>query len=221
MQDLAKLDKAVFWAVLGSTTVTRKSTFTDGAPTEMTDASVLEWSQGEYDYEPMFNEYHLYGIRIGDEELYVNTADLTPDPGAASKTKYGVDKSDKVTAMGAVSEYELAELGKVMVTKDASVNLFLRANIKGFSTLRLGDEVNITSTLLNLPGNNDASKYVITHWGYNNAAYRTTIRLHPRVSQQGFIDHILVDGEKFRMITEQIKQADVESRVPSLTTQTW
>ena len=67
MRDLADMDKSVFWVTLGGTTVTWKSTFNDGSPTAMTDATVIGW-RSVFDWEPVYNEMDIYGARIGDTD---------------------------------------------------------------------------------------------------------------------------------------------------------
>lgn len=221
LKDLANMDKTVFWIALAdhtTPTLIWKKTFAGGV-TELTDASVLSWSGGEYDYLPMINEAHVYGARIGDSQLYIDTGALLPDPGAASKTKYEATRSAVIRNTGAVSEYEVTELGKALVTRDGDVHLYLRAEIAGLSAMRLGEEVNITSTYLGLPGTGDESKYVITHWTYNSNSARTSIRLHPRQST-GFIQHRMF-GEHIKHIIDEAKLMEADKGTPSLTTQEW
>lgn len=215
LKDLANIDKAVFWVTLGGVIVTWKSEFAGGV-TEITDASVLSWSGGEYDYEPMRNEYNIYGVRIGDNQLFVNTGTLTPDPGVDSKAKYGVTRSDTIKSSGTMSIYETESLGKAIVERDEDVLLLLRAVVVGRTALRLGEELNINSTLLGLTD----KKYVITHWSYDSTMHRTTLRMHPRTSEQGYISHITF-GEHIRHIADTAKQAQLDTHSPDLYTQTW
>ena len=193
MIDLAKIDKVAFWMPIGTVGLVWKSTFNDGAPTALTDIDVISWNGGEYNFDPVFNEMHLYESKSGGIQTVYSTADAGPDPGVDSKVRYGVTKSDVIKNTGTTNRADLANLGEVLVERDEDVNLFLSAAIRGLSTLRLGDEVSITSTYLGLT----AAKYVITFWEYTHSADTTTIRLHPRNSGKGFVPHALF-GDQIR-----------------------
>ena len=218
LRDLGDMDRAVCWIALAdhtTPTLIWKRTFNDGSPTEMTDASVISWVASEWDYTPMVNEYHVYGIRVGDEQLYVDTSSLSPDPGVDSKALFGATRSAVKKNTGTTSTYETTELGKALVERDEDVHLYLRATIAGLSSLRLGSEVNINSTILGLTD----EKYVITHWVYDSKAYQTTIRLHPRQSI-GFIKHKMF-GDYLYHLSERAKLTEADKGTPSLATQTW
>jgi hypothetical protein len=219
LQDLCRMDKAVFYNPLThGAQMNWKSTFNSGAPTAMTDASVISWSGGEWDATVMRNEYHVYGVRIGDSQLYVNTADLAPDPGVTSKTAYGYTASEVVRSTGTTSEFETEELGKALVGRDDDIYLFLSCTIAGLdSTYRLATEVSITSTYLDLT----AEKYVVTNWSYDSKEHKTVLRLHPRAaSTKGFVDKVPF-GEHLRRLYEQNRQAQADIYAPGLYTQDW
>ena len=98
----------------------------------------------------------------------------------------------------------------------SDVNLFLNADIRGLSSLRLGDEVSITSTYLGLT----TAKYVITFWEYSYLPDRTTIRLHPRNSTKGFVPHAMF-GDNIRRVFQQDRGeriADTFIPIPETTT---
>jgi hypothetical protein len=221
LRDLADMDKAVFWITLGGTTLTWKSTFNDGAPTALTDASVLSWRMGEYDYSGMVNEYHVYGIRIGDEQIYFDTDDVS-DPGSDSKSTYGATRSKVYSSGGLVNIPDAMSLGDSMVERDEDAQLFLRAEITGntataahATTLKLGSEVSITSTYLGLT----AEKYIVSNWAYDSTTHITTLRLHPRVSQLGLRGHDFT-GEGMRNFTERTVEREGEAYHPDLTSHT-
>jgi hypothetical protein len=191
LKDLSKMDKSVFWITLGGTTLNWKSTFNDGAPTALTDASVLSWKHGEYDYTSMTNEYHIYGVRIGDEQVYFDTDDAT-DPGSDSKSTYGATRVKVYSAGGVFNQRDAEVLGDILVERDEDVHLFLRGEFAGLSSLRLGDEVTITSAYLL---NSVAAHYIVSHWTYDSTTNITTVRFHPRVSQLGLTDHVFMGEE--------------------------
>ena len=210
LQDLASMDAAVFWLPLATTQVTWKSTFNNGAPTAITDASVLYWKDGEYDFDPVVNEWHVYGMRIGTSQVYGETTDAT------SVTKYGLTRSRSLSNTGVMSDHDAKAQATAMVTRDKDTQLFLNCTIGGLSALRLGDEVAITSSLLDLT----AANYVVTGWTYDSKMYRTSLRLHPRVSQAGFTDHKIF-SEYMRSIAEGTVRANKDIYAPPLYTQTW
>ena len=181
LQDLARQDKAEFFIPLGTTTVTYKSTWNDGAPTALTDTDVNSW-KSTFDYGKLANEFNIYGMRIGDRQLYSNVTDAT------SILKYKATRSRTERGSGLVSEHDTLAYGTALVAQYKDVQQILTTTIRGNTakvahpkTLVLGDEVSITSTYLGLA----AAKYIIQNWSYDSTADMTTLLLHPRVSQVG------------------------------------
>jgi hypothetical protein len=214
LQDLAPRDQAVFYMALGTTEMYWVKDFSGAADNSWTDTDVLQCIMGETDYEPMRNEYHLYGIRIDDNQLVVDTSDLSPDPGEDSKERYGVTRSE-VQSTQATSEYELESAGGVLVERDEDVHMFLQVEVAGLSTDRLGDKISITNTYLGF----SSEVYVITNWHYDSLRDKTTMRLHPR-SSIGYQVHFQF-GEYLRQIAQQSKEAEVEKYIPKLYSDTW
>lgn len=213
--DLNKIDKTVLWVTLGGVVVTRKATFNTGAPTALTDADVLSLQNCEYDYEPMRNEYHVYGVRIGDNQLFRDTGALATDPGADSKLKYVATRSEVIRSTGTTSQYETDSLGLSLVERDEDVLLFLEATLPGLdATYRLGTEVEVTSAHLGVTAEN----YVVTGWSYDSTQYKTNIILHPR-SSIGYQNHYI--GTPFDETRKAIEQARVDTYTPSLSKQEW
>ena len=182
INELSLIDRAVYYVVLGDTTPTViwKRTFSGDSATEWTDASVLSWDNVEYDGYSLYNEVHVYGTRIGDYQVFVDSADLSPDPGADSKDIYGTVSTIK-TEQGIVSVIDAEQFAESFVTKHDDMKLYIGATLAGLSALRIGDSVNINSTTLGLTD----EKYVITNWEYNSDSYRTRVKLCPR-SDYGF-----------------------------------
>jgi hypothetical protein len=214
MQDLTRTDKAVFWLPLGSTQVTYKYNFNTADPTNLTDADVISWSGGEYDYTVMRNEVHITGIRVANDRIYY---DSDGDAGAASKTKYGRTRTESIAGTGIVSEYEAENLGKNLVNRDDEVLLYLNVEIAGLSSIRLGDEREITSSVLGMAAT--TPNYVVTNWKYNSETYRTTLTLHPQ-STIGYVERTQF-GEHMRFITDETQRARRETYAPGLHTETW
>ena len=210
LQDLANIDKTAFWMAIGGVALTWKSTFNDGAPTAMTDDDVMAWTLGEYSFLPVFNEMHLYGPKIGDVQSFYDTSDGSPDPGADSKTRYGVTRADVQKRTGTTNLFDLVQLGEALVERDEDVNLFLNADIRGLTSLRLGDEVSITSTYLGLT----AAKYVITFWEYSYGSNRSTIRLHPRKSTKGFVPHMMFGDTIRRLARDERGERVADTFIP-------
>jgi len=181
IQDLAKQDKAEFWVSLGTTTVNYKSTWNDGAPETLTDTDVNSWL-GTFDYSRLANEFNVYGMRIGDTELYSNVTDAT------SIGKYIATRSQTHKGTGLVSEADTKAYATALVNQYANVQQIVMCTIRGNTakvahakTLVLGDEVSITSTYLGL----SADVYIVQRWEYDADTNLTTMLLHPRVSQTG------------------------------------
>ena len=136
---------------------------------------MLNW-QSVFDWTAVKNNYRVYGARIGDEELFTETDD------AASQAKYKSTRSETVRNTGLVSEYETSAAGTALVTRDKDVQQVLAASLQGLdSTYRLGTEVSVTSTWLNL----SAVAYVVTRWSYDSESNTSNITLHPRASVSG------------------------------------
>ena len=205
LNDVRSADKAVFWIPLGTTALTWKSTFNDDAPTALADSDVLRWTRGMYDYTPMRNEYHLYGPRTNDTQLTYNTEDASGgDPGADSKSTFGVTRSGVIKNTGTNTEYEIVQLGAALVEREEDVLLTLNAVLPGLSTTYvLGGEVSVTST----PLSQSAVKYIITRWDYDSEAHTTTIQLYPRsASTKGLIDVDAQFGDDIRRSMRQQQQ---------------
>jgi hypothetical protein len=181
LQDLGIQDKAELWIPLGTTTVNRKSTWNDGAPTALTDTDVNSW-KSTFDYSKLANEFNIYGMRVGDRQLYSNITD------AASILKYKATRSQTKRESGLVSEYDTSARGTALVGQYKDVLQMLTCTIRGNTAkaahpknIVLGDEISITSTYLGLA----ASVYIIDSWSYDSKSDVTTITFHPRVSTTG------------------------------------
>ena len=214
MQDLAKMDRASFWITLGGVVVNWKQTFNDGAPTALTDASVLQWGVRD-DYHAMRNNCRAYGIRIGNNQLISDSGDLVPDPGAISKCIYGTTRGEIISNAGTMSEQDTKALAGIVAARDNAPPLFLNAKFGGLSTLKLGSEVAITSTLLGLT----SAYYVVSKWTYSSAEYRTEIELTPR-SSVGFTERFEF-ADRFRQIAEKTETGERDAYHPELYTETW
>ncbi|MHA2265831.1 MAG: hypothetical protein ACXAEN_25855 [Candidatus Thorarchaeota archaeon] len=183
LKALARQDKAVFWCTLGGTTITYKSTFNAAPAGEyaLTDAKILSW-RPKYDWSTVYNEYDVYGMRIGDQQLKSNATDAT------SIAKYGATRQQAIKNTGLVSEYDTSAIGTALVNQTKDVQLMLGCTIAGntataahSNTIKLGDELDITSTDLGLTN----AKYIINSWSYDSRSNVTTLMLHPRVSATG------------------------------------
>lgn len=208
LQALAKEDKSVFYVPLGTVALTWKSTFSNGAPTALTDANFLVL-QGDWNYPSMFNTVTAYGARIGTYQLSASSEDST------STDTYGINKTKIEKNTGVLSDYDCAALADTLVAQNKDVKLYLQAELPGLSTLRLGDEVSITSTFLGLT----AQVYTITHWAYSPSSYRTSIRLQPRASTTGYQTNVTLEG--IRTQSETIRQGEGDKYIPDLYTQEW
>lgn len=205
LKDLAAADKAVFYVALNDATPTViwKKTWATADPTDLKDADVLSWS-GEWSYPEVFNQANVYGVRIGDNQIYEESSSAT------SKTTYGVTRT-KVVRSSYVSEYDCAAAGAAMVDANDDALLFLQCRIHGLYAGRVGDERDVTCAKYNLTD----AKYVITHFDYDSQSGVTALRLHPRadLSTHGYTDHHLI-GENFRSTTERVHDYGQSQYVP-------
>lgn len=211
LQDLSIQDKAVFWLPLGSVALTWKSTFNNGSPTAMTDASVLAWTQADWNFPSLFNEYHVYGVRTGDIQTYAEDVDAT------SQSTYAVTRTNLVKGTGVQTDYECTQLAEKLVARDKDIDLLLQAEIGGLSSLRLGDEVSITSSYLGLT----TANYVITHWRFDTQQYRTIIRLLPRAAISTIGLTVTQDFSIMRTIQEKQRLLEADVYPSDLHTQEW
>ncbi len=210
VQDLAQIDRVAFYMEIGTTVFTWKSTFNDGAPAALTDADVIRWT-GERSFVDVRNSFILYGPKQNENLLRLDTADISPDPGADSKATYGVTRSRTVNNRGVNNPYELTELGTALVERDEDALLFLGCEIAGLSPIRLGDEISITSTHMGLT----AQVQVVTEWEFGWRDNITKLRFHPRLSTKGFVPHRIFSNSIRRLgqDTERL-DADVTYEAP-------
>ena len=206
LQDLAQQDKAELWLPLASTTVSYKSTWNDGAPTALTDTDVLSW-RSVFDYTKLANEFNIYGVRVGDTELFSNVTDAT------SIAKYKATRSQTRKGVGLVSEADTLAYGTALVAQYKDVQQILTATIRGNTataahpkTIVLGDEISITSTYLGLT----ASVYIIQSWAYDSKNNMTSIVLHPRVSQVGLQKE---DFDSIEQSIQTIRRGEVDKYI--------
>ena len=174
LQDLAKQDKAEFYMALGTATLTYKSTWGDNSNT-ITDATVDSWRMVQ-DWEAVYNEYDVYGMRIGDRQLYSNATDAT------SIAKYKATRTKVVRNAGLTSEYDTSTIATNRVAQDKDVQKILSATLAGFdSTYRLGTITEVTSSILGI----SAVDYIVIGWDYDSGRHLSQITLHPKVSTTG------------------------------------
>lgn len=209
LQDLAVQDKANFWVPIGTTALTWKSTFNNGTPTAVTDASVLCWTRGERNFKDVYNEALVYGATLNDNQIDASSTDAT------SKATYGIYRTQVQHNTGIFTEYDCTQLASKLVARDKDVKFLLQAELGGLSALRLGDEVSITSTYLGLT----AQVYVIIYWAFDLSSYRTIVRLSPRASQTGHKESQILTEP--RTLKETVRQLEADKYVIDLTTQTW
>jgi hypothetical protein len=179
VQSLAHKDSAVFWITLGGTTVTYKKTF--GADTQqLTDGSVLSW-QSLHDYNTMINSVEVYGVRIGDIEIYQQSEN------AASILKYLSTKSKVIRNTGLVSDAEASDIGIAIAARENDIEQMVGCSIYGntitaghATTIKLGEIVEITSSYL-WPAA-AAKDYIVSRLVYDSASNITKLTMYPKAS---------------------------------------
>lgn len=207
LKDVARQDKSEFYIALGGSTVTYKSTWNEGSPTAFTDATPTSLRMIQ-DYGRLFNEFNIYGMRIGDRELSSTKNDST------SIETFGITKSKVERNTGLVSEYDTAARGTALVAQHKDIQKILSATIAGLdSSYRLGTEVSVTSTFYNL----SSAVYIVDSWEYDSTRHESMIRMHPRVSQTGLLRPEIIHGQRG---ASRFRRGDPEKYVPDPATNT-
>jgi hypothetical protein len=166
---ISGVDASVFWVPLGTTQVNWKQT-TDSTATVLKDKDVLHWAKGKYDYTNMYNQAIIYGARIGDAEVTETVNDTT------TQGQYDFIKSTIIRDAGILSNHEADAVADAFIARDKTIHLYLEAELKGWSSIRLGDYIQVTSDILGLTSAN----YTVSRWEYSGNT--TKIRLHPRTT---------------------------------------
>lgn len=208
LQDLRLQDKAHIWIPLGSTTVTWKSTFNDGAPETLTDADVEEW-MGTLDALAVANKYIVQGARIGDSQLESTYEDAT------SINYYNATRTRAIKEVGLISSYDTLAKATALTEQHKDARILLTATIDGNTinathdkTIVLGDEISITSTYLGLT----ASVYVVQRQEYDTRDDQTRLTLHPRASTVGMRE---LERKGTESIKTLVRRGTVDNYVPS------
>jgi len=203
LQDLAKQDKAEFYMALGTATLTYKSTWGANDNT-ITDATVNSWRMVQ-DWEPVFNEYIVEGMRIGDRQLSSTVTDAT------SIAKYKATRTKVMRATGLTSEYDTNIVATNRVAQDKDVQKMLSATLAGFdSTYRLGIITEVTSAYMGI----SAVDYIVTSWSYDSGAHESHITLHPKVSTTGLQE----PKSRLERMEQSAKTAEIDLYVPEPST---
>ncbi len=209
-QDLARQDRAHLWMALGTTILTYKSTFNDGAPETLTDTDVNSWTSRR-DYSTLANEVTSFGMRIGNNRLSSTYTDTT------SEATFGTTRTKVTNDTGLVSEHDTLARATALVNQYKDIQQILTCTIRGNTakashdkTLVLGDEVSITSSLLGL----SSAVYIVQRWSYdsNPNVNLTTLLLHPRVSQVGLQKD---ERPSFEMMMQDFRRGTADRYVPA------
>ena len=181
IKDLALQDKAHFWIALGGSTVTWKSTFNNGAPETLTDTDIITWNS-TLDALTVANKFIVQGMRIADNQLESTYSDAT------SISYYNTTRTRAIKSPGLVTKYDTLKKATALTNRYKDARLIISATIDGNTalsshdkTLKLGDEVSITSTFLNI----SAAVYVVQQFTYSSKSNITRLLLHPRASTTG------------------------------------
>jgi hypothetical protein len=194
LQHVAPIDNAVFWVPLGETEVQWKQT-TDSTATKLYDWQVLRWIKTKYDTEYFANQAIIYGVRRGDDEVKVTTDDTD------AQDDYDFIRTEVIKDSGISSDFEASQFGTALLNQRAKIPLSITAELAGFSSVRLGDYIQVTSDLLGITAGN----YTVDRWEFANNV--TRIRLQPRGT-----DGYVVFREYLDIIREQ-RQQILENRL--------
>lgn len=214
LQDLAPQDKANFWIPLGTTTVTWKSTYNDGAPETLTDTDVNEWVVIQ-DALKVANKHIVQGMRIGDYQLESEYSDAT------SISYYNATRTRSIKDAGLTSEFDTLARATALTNQYKDAQLIIIATVDGNTakaahdkTIVLGDEVSITSTYLGLSG----AVYVVQRFEYDSRLPdKTRLTLHPRVSTVGLQT---LERQTEQAAMSNMRRGTVDNFVPPNATET-
>lgn len=212
LQMLAQADGAVLWCTQGGTTINWKDSFSWSSGT-LSDSDVLSWGNVR-DFQGVANEWHIAGIRTGSTQLYVDSSDLDTDPGADSKTTFGLTQAQYLPSAGVYSLKEAETLAETLVERDEDVHLILTARMAGLSSQTVGDVIRITSTRFNLT-NED---YVVAYKRYDHKSYTTVLRLYPIGAPWLLTQHF---GEHLYQLQERSREAYRQTTTHPVFSETW
>jgi hypothetical protein len=202
LYDLSRQDKAEFYAELGTTTVTYKSTWGANSNT-LTDTSLLSLKMIQ-DWSLVCNEVNQYGMRYGDQQLFTNDTDAT------SIAKYNATRSRTFKDQGLVSEYDTKSRASTYVDQYSDVRKYLTARLPGLdSSYRLGTITEVTSAYMGIT----AADYIVDGWSYDSSTHETEIHLHPKVTQIGLVrDPTTTSVEQ---ALSNIRKGPIDKYIPS------
>ena len=195
-------DGAVFFIALGTSTVTYQKTF--GAHSEnMSDATVDSW-QSVYDYGTMFNSIDVYGVQLGDYEIYQQSTN------AASILKYRTSKNKIMSNAGLVTDTDALAIGTLLAARDNDIQQMIGCTISGRDdTYRLGTVVGITSSYLWAAAEKE---YQVVAWSYDSNKHKTFLLLHPRSSIG--MQEILTTDTDGRILKDTSKRTEQDLYIP-------
>jgi len=95
------------------------------------------------------------------------------------------------------------------VKRDRNIHMIIQADLFGLdSNHRVGDEIVLTSSMLNITAEN----YVVSDWVYDSQSNVTTIKMHPR-SSLGYIKRNTI-GEDIRYLEEKTQSTSMATYNP-------
>ncbi|MHA2069665.1 MAG: hypothetical protein ACXABY_35325 [Candidatus Thorarchaeota archaeon] len=157
----------------------------------------------------MVNEYHVYGARIGDAEIYQSQEN------AASQLKYLADRSKVLKNAGITSDAHAKDIGTTLAARDAELSQMVSCEIAGntataahATTIKLGEIVEITSSYL---WPTAAKDYIVTRFVYDSKEHKTYLTLHPKVSIG--LQEIDVPYTREKVMIERVKTSESDKVV--------
>jgi len=214
LQALAIEDKSLFWMTNGATTVNWKYTFNDNPVDEtLTDSEMMSIEMVQ-DYDKMFNEIIVYGMRIQDEQLRGTASDATSID-VFNATRDMIDSGHGITSQYDAETRATALLNRHKDIQKMVAQVSLRGNCltaAHSNTIILGDEVTINSTYLGLN-----ATYIVQGIRYDTKTHMSTLSLHPRLSQTGIQEDFLRQSGEGAI--RQQRKGDPDVYIPANTTE--
>ena len=210
IRDLAQVDGTDFWlAPWDGDSLDfyyNDSYALNGEPT-WGDSDVLHWQQPSQRLRDVINEVFVEGYTAGEYKATGSDSD------AGSITSYG-RRSKYVQNPDIGTSDDCDALADAMVERSHDLPFHVGALLDGYSTVNLGDVVNVNSTKLALAN----QKYVVTRKEYDSRTATSRFFLTPRQDSLNLAPHI---SNLFRDVRDRIHRLETGFERPKRYTVKW
>lgn len=189
LRDLAGTDGTNFWLAGwdgDSLDLQWGSTYAmNGEPT-WTDSTVLSWINLRQAVQDVTNEWLIEGYTAGEHKATGSDTD------AGSITAYG-QRTQLISNPDMGTSTDCANYADALVERTHDLPFHVSGILNGFSTVGIGDVINVNSTKLALAN----QKYIVTRKEYDSRTAVTTIYLTPRQDALNIMKTLDMYGKDF------------------------